>query len=213
MGTYNKGILGAFSGKIGPVVGATWRGKDIMRSLPRKTNRAATALQQQQRDKFAMVTEFITPINSIVSQYFGNNKGDKTRRNQAMSYLLKEAVSYIAPNLVWNFNKVLISRGDLLGFDAMTATAGAPESIDFAWTDNSGQGNATATDKLVLVVYEETTKTTVYALNAGTRSHSTANLIVPAYLSGLTVQVWAAFVAADDKLYATSQYLGAVVIA
>ena len=213
MGTYNKGILGAFSGKIGPVVGATWRGKDIMRSLPRKTNRAATALQLQQRDKFAMVTEFITPINSIVSQYFGNNKGDKTRRNQAMSYLLKEAITYVDPNLVWNFNKVLISRGDLLGFDAMTATAGAAESIDFAWTDNSGQGNATTTDKLVLVVYEETSKTTVYSLDAGKRNQGTANLIVPAYLSGLTVQVWAAFVAVDNKLYATSQYLGAVVIA
>ena len=45
MGTYNKGILGAFSGKVGPVVGATWRGKDVMRSLPKKTNRLATAFQ------------------------------------------------------------------------------------------------------------------------------------------------------------------------
>ena len=55
MGTYNKGILGAFSGKVGPVVGATWRGKDVMRSLPKKSNRLATAFQQQQRSKFAMV--------------------------------------------------------------------------------------------------------------------------------------------------------------
>ena len=212
MGTYNKGILGAFSGKIGPVVGASWRGKEIMRSLPRKTNRAATPLQQQQRDKFAMVTEFLQPINSIVSNYFGSNKGEKTRRNQAMSYMLKEAVSYVAPNMVWNFNKVLISRGDLLGFDGMLAATGAGHSIDFTWTDNSGQGNATATDKLVVVIYEESTKTTVYALDAGTRNQGTANVIVPAYLSALKVNVWATFVAADDKLYATSQYLDMVII-
>jgi len=38
MGTYNKGILGAFYGKVGTVVGSTWRGKDVMRSLPRKSN-------------------------------------------------------------------------------------------------------------------------------------------------------------------------------
>ena len=39
MGTYNKGILGPFSGKVGTVVGASWRGKDVMRSLPKKTDR------------------------------------------------------------------------------------------------------------------------------------------------------------------------------
>jgi hypothetical protein len=91
--------------------------------------------------------------------------------------------------------------------------AGTGQSIDVTWTDNSNQGDATATDKLVLAVYEKTTKTMVYSLNAGTRSEAAANLVVPSFLSGLKVQVWATFASADDKMYATSQYLGAVVIA
>lgn len=213
MGTYNKGILGAFSGKVGPVVGASWRGKDVLRSLPRKGNRVATATQLLQREKFTLVTEFLNPINSVVGRYFGNNNGDKTRRNQAMSYLLKEAVTYVEPNLIWEFNKVQISRGDLLGLNVASAMAGAGHSVDINWTDNSGQGDAESTDKLVVVLYEETTKTTVHALNASMRSQETGNVIVPAFLTGLTVQVWATFAATDDKLYATSQYLGTVVIA
>ena len=32
MGTINKGILGGFSGKVGNVVGGTWKGIDYMRS-------------------------------------------------------------------------------------------------------------------------------------------------------------------------------------
>ena len=213
MGTYNKGILGAFSGKVGPVVGASWRGKDVLRSLPRKGNRVATETQLLQREKFTMVTEFLTPLNSVVGRYFGNNTGDKTRRNQAMSYLLKEAVTYVAPNLVWEFNKVLISRGDLLGLNTANASAGTGSSVDITWTDNSGQGDAETTDKLVVVLYEETTKTTVHALNAGMRNQETANVVVPAFLTGLTVQVWATFASSNDKLYATSQYLATVVIA
>lgn len=213
MGTYNKGILGAFSGKVGPVVGASWRGKDVMRSLPRKGNRVATATQLLQREKFTMVTEFLTPLNSVVGRYFGNNNGDKTRRNQAMSYLMREAINYADPDLVWDYSKVLISRGDLLGLNVATATAGTGQSVDLAWTDNSGQGDAETTDKLVVVLYEPTSKTTVHALNAAQRSQGTANVTVPAFLSGLTVQVWATFAATDDKLYATSQYLGSVVIA
>jgi hypothetical protein len=213
MGTYNKGILGAFSGKVGPVVGASWRGKDVMRSLPRKTSRVATATQLLQREKFTMVTEFLTPLKSVVGRYFGNNTGDKTRRNQAMSYLMREAINYVDPDLVWDFSKVLFSRGDLLGMTGATAAAGTGQSVDITWTDNSGQGDAETTDKLVVVLYEATSKTTVHALNAGTRSQGTSNVIVPAFLTGLTVQVWASFASTDDKLYATSQYLGTVVIA
>ena len=213
MGTYNKGILGAFSGKVGPVVGASWRGKDVMRSLPRKGNRVATATQLLQREKFTMATSFLTPLNSVVGRYFGNNTGDKTRRNQAMSYLMREAISYVPPNLVWDYSKVLISRGDLLGLNAATAAVGAGHSVALTWTDNSNQGDAETTDKLVVVLYEPTSKTTVTALNAGMRNLGTANVIVPAFLSGLSVQVWATFVSIDDKLYATSQYLGTVVIA
>jgi hypothetical protein len=213
MGTYNKGILGAFSGKVGPVVGASWRGKDVMRSLPRKTSRVATATQLLQREKFTMVTEFLTPLNSVVGRYFGNNTGDKTRRNQAMSYLMREAINYVDPDLVWDFSKVLISRGDLLGMTGTSAAAGAGQSVDITWTNNSGQGDAETTDKLVVVLYEETTKTIVHALNAGMRNQGTGNVIVPAFLTGLTVQVWATFASSNDKLYATSQYLGTVVIA
>ena len=35
MAEIKKGILGGFSGKVGTVVGVNWRGKDIIRSLPK----------------------------------------------------------------------------------------------------------------------------------------------------------------------------------
>ena len=212
MGTYSKGILGAFSGKVGPVVGAKWRGKDVMRSLPRKSTKPVTQTQMLQRDKFAMAAAFLLPLNPIIGRYFGNNNGHKTRRNQAMSYNMKEAIVYVDPDLKWVYNKVVISRGELLGINDGTIAAGAAQSIDFTWVNNSGNGDALPTDKFVVAVYEPTTKTTVYAMNAGTRDAEAANLILPNYLTGLTVQVWATFAAADDKKYATSQYLGAVVV-
>jgi hypothetical protein len=212
MATYNKGILGAFSGKVGPVVGATWRGKDVMRSLPKKSNRLATAFQQQQRSKFSMTTEFLSGVQPVIKRYFGNDTGLKTRRNQAMSYLMKEAIVFNDPNYEWDYNKVLISKGDLLGINNGAVTAGTGQNLDFTWTDNSGQGEAAATDQLVVVVYEPTSKATVYSLNAGDRSSESTTLSLPNFLSGLEVQVWATFVSTDDKLFATSLYLGAVTV-
>ncbi|WP_291107761.1 DUF6266 family protein [Flavobacterium sp. UBA6195] len=212
MGTYNKGILGAFSGKVGPVVGATWRGKEVMRSLPKKSNRLATTYQQQQRSKFAMTTEFLGGVQPVIKRYFGSNAGLKTRRNQAMSYLMKEAIVFTDPNYEWDYTKVLISKGDLLGINNGAVIAGTGQNLNFSWTDNSGQGEAMATDKLVVVVYEPTSKATVYSLNAGSRSSGSATLELPNFLSGLEVQVWATFVSSNDALYATSLYLGAVTV-
>ena len=136
MGTYNKGILGAFSGKVGPVVGATWRGKEVMRSLPKKSNRLATTFQQQQRSKFTMTTEFLGGVQPVIKRYFGSDSGLKTRRNQAMSYLMKEAIVFTDPNYEWDYTKILISKGDLLGINNGAVTAGTGQNLDFSWTQN-----------------------------------------------------------------------------
>jgi len=212
MATYNKGILGAFSGKVGPVVGATWRGKDVMRSLPKRTNRLVTAYQQQQRSKFSMVTEFLSGVHPVVKRYFGNDTSLKTRRNQAMSYLIREAIVFNDPNLEWDYSKIIVSKGDLLGINNAAVVAGTGQNLDFTWTNNSGQSEAETDDKLVIVVYEPTLKATVYSLNAGSRENETATLVLPNYLTGLEVQVWAAFVSVDDKRSATSLYLGAITV-
>ena len=191
MGTYNKGILGAFSGKVGPVVGASWRGKEVMRSLPKKSNRVASALQQQQRQKFAMVNDFLGGVQPVIKRYYGSDSGIKTRRNQAMSYLMREALVFNDPDYEWDYSKVLISRGDLTGIE---------------------QGEALADDQLVLVVYDPVTKAVVYSLAAGERADEAAALAMPSYLDGAEVQVWATFVAADEKLFATSLYLGSITV-
>lgn len=42
MGTIKKGILGGFSGKVGTVVGSSWKGIAYMRSLPQNMKNPRT---------------------------------------------------------------------------------------------------------------------------------------------------------------------------
>lgn len=212
MGTYNKGILGAFYGKVGTVVGSTWRGKDVMRSLPRKSKREATLLQKMQRDKFSLAASFLMPISTIVNRYFGTRNSLKTQKNQAMSYLLKEAVMHNGTDAYWDFSKILISRGDLIGLSNLTAVADSNQEVTVSWTDNSDQGNAQLSDQVLAVVYEETSGLMWVAEGMATRDIETVTLPLPAYWSGLFVHVWVAVVAADDVTYATSQYLGEITL-
>lgn len=212
MGTYNKGILGAFSGKVGPVVGTSWRGKEIMRSLPKKSNKVATPTQLLQRLKFATVTSFLGPVYPILNRYYGTNAGELTRINKAMSYHLKEVAVYNDPDFDILYNKVQLSKGDLLGVQAGAIASTTTNTIDFTWEDNSGQGEALATDQLVVGVYEPETKNWIYSLAVGNRSTTAGALLLPNTFTGATVAVWALFASADEKRYATSTYLGNVVV-
>ena len=212
MATFDKGILGGFSGKVGTVVGARWRGKNIMRSLPQRGDYTPSELQLQQRAKFKTVIRFLTPIQRIVAKFFGSEQGDKSPFNLATGYHLTEAVIPDGDDYVMDYPKVLISRGDLRGLTDETLTAAANQELTLGWTDNSGQGNADANDKLVVVVYSPTANLYQQVDPAGVRSDASATLSLPAYYSGLEVQVWATFVTADEKLAATSSYLGAVTV-
>lgn len=212
MGTYNKGILGPFSGKVGTVVGTSWRGKDIMRSLPKKTNRQPTETQLLQRQRFTFTSGFLMPISNVLSLYYGLGSGEKTRRNQAMSYHIKEAVKYINPGFEMLFSKIQISKGDLLGIQNPAVAASNTGGLLYTWDDNSGQGSAKETDKLIVVAYAPEQDLYFTELKAGLRNTSAAAIALPDYFSGLEVQSWVTFASADDKSYATSVYMGAVTV-
>lgn len=212
MGTYNKGILGPFSGKVGTVVGSSWRGKDYMRSLPKKGNRIPTQVQLLQRQRFLTVTEFLTPFHPVLRKFFGSNSGEIPRINQALSYHMKEAVNYVDPDFEILYNKVQISKGDLTSVQNPSVSSAGANTIKFNWDDNSGEGEALATDQLVVVVYAPSTNLYYYTLAAGNRSAATATITLPSYFSGVEVQSWIAFANTDGKKYATSIYMGPVTV-
>jgi hypothetical protein len=212
MATYNKGILGPFNGKLGTVIGVTWRGMDIMRSLPKKGNHLPSAVQLLQRERFSFVTDFLQPINPVLSRYYGANAGQKTRLNHALSYHMKEAVNYVDPNFVLLYNKVQISKGELPGLQNPTLSPLTGNEIKFSWEDNSNQGEANATDRLVVVIYEPVSSLFYFVLNAGTRGDINAGVILPNLFTGLTVHSWVTFASENEKQCATSIYMGTVVV-
>ena len=54
MATFEKGILGGFSGKVGTVIGGNWKGIDYMRSKSSKRSFIPSQKQLEQQLKFAL---------------------------------------------------------------------------------------------------------------------------------------------------------------
>ncbi|WP_310992296.1 DUF6266 family protein [Aequorivita marina] len=210
MGTFQKGILGGFRGKVGSVVGVRWRDKYVMRSLPETKDRPPTEEQRKVRERFSLVARFLNPMKPIVDKYFGKKQGDKSPFNLATSYHIRQAVLEVGPDFVMDYQKVLISKGDLSGLQSPVLTAPAANTMQLDYVDNTGQGFAKADDQLLVVLYAADLHEYQLFTPAGMRDETVVNLPLPPYWTGQAINAWATFVDAEEKQVATSSYLGEV---
>lgn len=208
MATYEHGILGPFSGKVGTVVGANWRGKNVMRSRPKKSNRIPSEAQQLQRERFTTVTKFLSPIKTVLNRYFGQTSTYRSRYNMATSYHLKEAVQWVSGTFEIIYNKVMISKGDLQGLNQPIVTPQANQELNIKWQDNSGQGMAATQDSLLVVVYSPDLDMFEFFEQSANREDTEVTLQLSSFFQGLNVHCWASFVNDERKLSASSSYLG-----
>lgn len=214
MGTYKKGILGAFSGKIGTVIGSSWNGIEYMRSLPKPSTKAATDQQMIQRAKFGLANGFLSPVSALVKLGYQSLAIQKTGFNVAISHIIADAIAGIYPDFEIDYAKVMFSKGNLVGTWNVVSASTQPGAVKLSWTDNTGSGTAKATDQAVILVYNPAKSTFVYNLETGApRSAASDTLILPAEFSGDAVQVWIAFMTPDRKLFSTSIHAGQIVVA
>ena len=66
MGIINQGILGGFSGKVGPIVGFRWKSNYYIRARAAKVSNPRTPKQQEQRGKFATAFSFLKAIKPFI---------------------------------------------------------------------------------------------------------------------------------------------------
>ena len=209
MGTIRKGILGGFSGKVGTVVGASWRGISYMRSLPLKVRNPRTKGQRSQRTKFSLALALLKPMTPLLRtgwKLFGRRQSPF---NAAMSYTLANAVIGTYPDYSIDVSKVLISRGNLQS--ASNATAAAKTgSIEIVWGNNSGIGSAKQTDKALIAILN-LERGEAITLDAGAeRMEETQTVPLPDEWAGNEVQVYLGFISEDGREVANSVYLGAI---
>jgi len=214
MGIIRGGILGGFRKKAGAVIGSYWRSLDVIKGLPRISNKPPTLAQLDQRARFGLVTSFLSYIKDLIEIGYKALSDVDTPMNVAVSYHLKEAVSGVSPNFVMDYTKVKFSDGKLRMPWDFEFTALIASEIDLTWV-NSGNDDLfkAATDRLTVLVYNPAKDDFVRAKNVAARSLETYTLHLPAEYSGDTVHIYVAFNSATDQLLVSkSRYLGSAII-
>jgi len=153
MGKILSGILGGFSGKVGPVVGGKWKDIDYMRSyvIPANPN---TAGQQTVRTRFAELVAYSRNLLSVLLQtywdpFYSNMSGFNAFMSE--NYSLLDGSNVITANNIF-------SKGTLEPLHGVSAvyTTGTGAAV----FDNLGSimGNGLGTDSVYLGIIHKTTK-------------------------------------------------------
>ena len=213
MGTIKKGILGGFSGKVGTVIGASWRGIAYMRSLPLKVRNPRTQPQLEQRSKFALTLNFLKPMTGLLRIGWKMYAHRQSPFNAAMSYAIANAITGTYPNYAIAPSKVMISRGALSPAVNATATpASGGGAIYIDWEDNSGSSTAKMTDKALVAVVNPAKSEAIFDTSGAARTDASQSINTPSNWVGDTVHTYLGFISEDGKEVANSVYLGTVTV-
>lgn len=213
MGKISQGVLGGFSGKVGNVVGGTWKGIDYMRIKPSSVANPRTQGQVDQRTKFSNVLNFLQPMTEFLRVGFKLYAIKMTQFNSAMSYQLQNAITGTYPDFLIDYTKVLVSKGALLRAEEATGVSTEAGVVKLSWTDNSASGGAKATDKALIMLYNADKKVAVYDTAGEARTVGTQSLSVPVDFSGDEIQAYIGFISEDGTEVSNSVYVGAITVA
>lgn len=212
MGTINQGILGGVSGKVGNVVGGSWKGIDYLRIMPASVANPKTEAQMDQRSKFVTVLNFLQPFADFVKVGYRNYAVKMTQFNSAMSYNLKNAISGVYPEYGIDYGQALVSRGSLAGALNPSVEMTGPNALTYAWVDNSSDGNANVTDKVMVLACNPSKKEAVYVTEGVERTEQSQVLSFPSNWEGDSAECYIAFRALDGSV-SNSKYIGSFEIA
>ena len=198
MGVISQGILGGFSGKVGNVIGASWKGIHYIRIKPASVANPRTEGQVNQRTKFSATLAFLQPSLAFLKVGYKFYASKQSAFNAAMSYVIKNAIIGSAPNFSIDPASALLSRGKLTGAIGSNVSHELG-TLTIGWTDNQEEGNARPDDQAMLLAYNPTRQESIMDLAAATRTDGTGVLSIPTTYAGETIEVYMAFVAADGR--------------
>jgi len=188
MGKILNGILGGFSGKVGPVVGGKWKDIDYMRSyvVPANPN---TPNQQTVRAKFKKLVEFgRVLIPALLSVYWDPFLSGMSGFNKWISL----NYSKLQTGNVLNETAVMC-KGTLEPTSTVTGTySSIPGTVTTTW-NHSVFGNGELTDNVAVVIYDKVNGHFWIDVGHATRNSTNVVTTITTNLTAANVYVYVFF--------------------
>ncbi|WP_413511760.1 DUF6266 family protein [Myroides odoratus] len=209
MAEIKKGLLGPITGKVGPVVGLQYRGKNILRAAPKKSTKQASPKQIQQRNKLILVVQFLKDIRTFINAHYPNqiiNGSSKVGYDQIRSTLMKEGGVWGNDLLYIQIEKVVVSMGSLPPAAIKKIAFLKNRKIKIQWDPLIFSGLNSSDDTLTVLMYNENLNQFEQSETIGKREDKYSTLVIPQHWEYGKIHFWSVWSTADKTMHSTSLY-------
>ena len=211
MGVIRQGILGGFSGKVANVVGSSWKGIAVLKSLPLSVANPKTVGQQAQRGAMTQIVEASRILLASLIQPYWN---PFAQRMSGYNMFVKENIATFTTAGFTTFADFFSTRGSLLNVEVSSATADASDqAVTVNWTNNAGTADALGTDEAVVTYYNETQDYWKVSAGAATRADGTIAISDTALVASDQLHIYTSMSRPDISKVADSTYNSVAVVA
>jgi hypothetical protein len=209
MAKQGHGILSEFTGKVGNVVGSSWKGIPVLRAAPSTYKKRFSKSQIEQQARFMLLTRFLRPISELLNQTFKNYASKMSCFNKAFS-VNKETVIGLYPSYRIDYSSILLGLGNLSGAEDIETSSPKPGHLRIKWCyQKSLKSRALRSDRVFVAAYCEELDEWFCDSSSAHRSDGGCKLKLPAF-TRRQVQTYMGFISEDGKRTSKGLYLGKV---
>lgn len=183
MGKIPQGILGGVSGKVGGVVGSSWKGINVIKTKPLSVSNPKTAGQVAQRSAFSEVVGVATDnLATICKPLWDRFASKQSGYNAFVQKNLGKFTNHL-PDYTKGF---VISDGKMEATDlTLSEFTAATRELELSWLDDSGSGYKLADDELYLMFVDKTNGQVISIATGTQRNNESFTSYLPAAFAGV----------------------------
>ena len=154
MAKLQTGLMGPFSGKLGPAVGFTWKGRACVRSYCRHIRDARTPAQLEQRSRFTAMIRFAQ--QSVHALRLGFRPlGDRLQITEGNCFTKRNTSRFRMEGgvLQVDYSRLTLSEGTLTGVLFATPVFDAESGVSVDYQANATARHASPHDAVYLYAY------------------------------------------------------------
>jgi len=208
MAIYSNGILGEFSGKVGTVVGSSWKGIPVIRKIPVRKQTEYSDLQKQQWARFRLMTGFLRPLTDLLNQTFKNSVTGMTCYNKAFSENI-QAITGDYPEISIDYPRIVLSKGRLPLGEPPTISSPEDGKLLLSWKTGDGINWQLTSGAAFIAAYNEELGRWIIGQSIISESQSSCMLDVSP-IKGKSAQTYIGFISRGYKKVSESRYMGLV---
>lgn len=209
MGKINQGVLGGFSGKVGTVVGASWKGIAYMRSMAESVKNPKSEGQVEHRSKFKLLVKFLAQFEGLFKTSFKSMAVKMSTFNAAtkVNWAI-QPFGGTATEPTLDHTQIVFGRGSLPGLATPTVTVDGT-GIKLSYSDNSSEEGAATTDVVYGVIVDTASGKGFPVMTSALKRNSGTGVFFDAEaFEGQTLDVFAGLKSADGRNSSEIVYIG-----